>query len=171
MWSIYLKPGTILEGSEIHDLLQRFPQAANQDGENYIFVTTHENVNNPILSSDLVDKNGDNLTGVELAQEIKYQVLLDDRVRPIHLEKKDASRFYHLSEWRLWLGLEDIEDSTEKYALLYESTFPNAAKIERIEDRKAMRIATRVAARKELRQQNRIEMRKREREQERQESE
>jgi hypothetical protein len=162
MWSIYLKPEKIINGSELYFMTRKFPEAACHDGENYIFVETHPKADNPILVTDLVDENGDQLVGAALGEELKYQVFIDGRTRPIHLRKEDAKLFHSLPEWQLWIGDDKDNDSetakerVDEYSSKYEAYFPAERKINRIPDYVAQREDTLAASREAIREKYRL---------------
>ena len=103
MWSIYRKEESPVEGTELHDMLQRFPQAGTHNSNNYIFVGCHPEASDPIVVSELTDSEGERLTGDELVLALAVEMLKDAR-RPIHLTKGEASALHKHPLWRLWCG-------------------------------------------------------------------
>ena len=113
MWSIYLKPSVLIEESEVAEMLQRFPHAANHDPSNYIFVSTHPNAVNPVLVSEFVDADGEQLSGDALVAAIAVELFADNRSRAIHLSKSNAIALHAHPAWQLWCGNYEDKDSLE----------------------------------------------------------
>ena len=102
MWSIYRISDTLIEGHEANDMLARFPQAGDRQSSNYIFVDSHPNAVNPFIVGDLVDGEGEKLTGEALVLEVGKELAKDVRERAIHLTKSEAIELAKSPIWRLW---------------------------------------------------------------------
>lgn len=113
MWSIYLKPKVLVEGTEVYAMLQEFKHAANHDSSNYIFVDTHPEAVNPVLVSEFEYETTD-----ELVQLLVKELFATDRSRAIHLSKNEASTLHKHPAWKLWCGnyeqWEDLEVDHKK---------------------------------------------------------
>jgi hypothetical protein len=124
MWSIYLIPESLrglvplstewknnldlLPESEIKDRILRWPQAAQHDGLNYIFVDTHSNALDPIDLSEIEYETTDDLVAI-----IASELFAEDRSKAIHLTKSQAITLYAHPAWRLWCGRYDNKDALE----------------------------------------------------------
>jgi len=121
--SIYKIPPQVTEGSELHDMLQKWPHASNHDGRNYIFVDIHPNAEDPILLSELKGINGAQLQGDDLIIGIAKILFDEDRDKAIHLTKNKAIELGKNIYWRLWCG-KSYFGEVEAYKSAFEKTFP-----------------------------------------------
>jgi hypothetical protein len=124
MWSIYLIPESmrgltpltdpwkealaLLPDSEIKDRIIRWPQAAQHDGLNYIFVDTHSNALDPIDLSEAEYEDTNELVAI-----IASELFAEDRSKAIHLTKSQALTLYAHPAWRLWCGRYDNDEALE----------------------------------------------------------
>ncbi len=112
MWAIYLKPeGEPVEGTEVYDMLQRFPHAACHDDTNYIFVAEHPSPVNPIRLSDVPGYF--EMGSTEKVQAIAIMLFSTDRTRAIHLSRGDAIQLHAQPAWKLWCGKYEDKDLLE----------------------------------------------------------
>lgn len=119
LWSIYLAPSEVVEGTEVFDMLQRFPTPANHDATNYIFVATHPGAVNPITVSDFEYEDIDQLVAL-----IAKELFATDRSRAIHLSKSEASMLHKHPAWKLWCGnYTDQEDPKAALEADHEAVF------------------------------------------------
>ena len=102
MWSMYRVSDSEIEGTEAYDMLQRFPKAGDHQSLNFIFVSTHPDTVNPFVVGDLVDGEGEKLTGDALVLEVGKELVREPRDRAIHLTKSEASSMAKSPIWRLW---------------------------------------------------------------------
>lgn len=113
MWSIYLQQPEP-EG-ELADMLSRFPQAANHDATNYIFVATHTEAINPILVDEL-----DAETTEDLVPILARLLFATDRSRAIHLTKTQTIALHAHPAWRLWCAnYEDWHELEEDHETVF----------------------------------------------------
>ena len=75
MGSMYRVSDSLIEGHEAYDMLQRFPKAGDHQSLNYIFADTHPDTVNPFIVGDLVDSEGEKLTGEMLVLEVGKELV------------------------------------------------------------------------------------------------
>jgi hypothetical protein len=124
LWSIYLIPESLrglvplstewknnldlLPESEIKDRILRWPHAAQHDGLNYVFVTTHPAAFEPIDLSVAEYETVDQLIAI-----IANALFAEDRSKAIHLTKAQTLTLYAHPAWRLWCGRYDNDEALE----------------------------------------------------------
>jgi hypothetical protein len=111
--SIYLLPDVIEEGAEVYDLKQRF-KGAEHDGVNILFADVHPNAVNPIITTSLVDEEGNPMQGDLLVAALAKILFSTDRSRAIHIPFNDAVALHKHPAWRLWCAKYEDKDELEK---------------------------------------------------------
>ena len=126
MGSIYRVSDSLIEGNEAYDMLQRFPKAGDHHSLNYLFASTHPNAVNPFIVGDLVDEEGEKLTGDALVLEVGKELVREPRDSAIHLTKAEATSLSHSPIWRLWTKeYDDNRGAFETDYLAVKAMFPS----------------------------------------------
>ena len=125
MGSMYRVSDSLIEGHEAYDMLQRFPKAGDHQSLNYLFASTHPDAVNPFVVGDLVDAEGEKLTGDALVLEVGKELVREPRDRAIHLTKSEASSMAKSPIWRLWTKeYDDDRAAFEADYLAVKAMFP-----------------------------------------------
>jgi len=119
----------VVEGQELTEaqrMKQRFPNAGHKNSGNYIFAGFLADAINPFNVGDLVNAEGEKLTGDALVLEVGKEMAKDVRDRAIHLSKADAVAMAKSPIWRLWTKDYDAADRTafEADYLAAKALFP-----------------------------------------------
>ena len=118
--TILLIPDVIIEGSEFDRLNNMFPQAACHDGINKAFPLILADSVNPIIVNDMVDDDGEKLTGDALLTEVAQVLFADDRTRPIQISYGDLQALYEHPTYQLFAGnFKTLEDLEEVYKAVF----------------------------------------------------
>jgi len=102
MYSIYSLSKTLIEGTEAAQMREWYPDAGDKNSNNVIFVGTHPTAVNPYIVGDLIDAEGEKLSGDALVLEVAKELAGEARERAIHLTKAEAVRLAKSPLWRLW---------------------------------------------------------------------
>jgi hypothetical protein len=96
MWSIYRIPEAIIEGSEYHQLITRFPTPTDFQGRAKVFVSSMDEPIESITVRLKYDEEGNAINTVaEIAAEIEAY-LKDNNVRCVLLDRGLAGKLYKL---------------------------------------------------------------------------
>ena len=129
MWSIYIKE--VPPGSELEYMLGRFPFGGTHNSNNFIFVAVHPNAVDPLVVGDMVDAEGEPLSGNALVWALAQEFNKPQR-RAIHLTKAEASVLHRHPAWRICCGeygenREQFKADWEYIRQLIASAMPSAA--------------------------------------------
>ena len=110
----------IIEDSEFARLYKDSKKYARHDGINAIFAQVLPDVVNPIRVDDMLDAEGEKLTGDPLLFAVATVLFAEDRTRPIVISSVDLQALYDHPTYQIYAGNFDALADLNK---VYKSVF------------------------------------------------